>query len=77
MFGPWSRGLFFCPGPRSHTGMDPDLEIVIRQALEDARAAGKDYFTQTREIVRAVLKARPDMTVFEAWRKVEAVRCRS
>jgi hypothetical protein len=33
--------------------MDPDLEIVIRQALEDARAAGKNYFTQTREIVRA------------------------
>ncbi len=54
--------------------MDPDLDTVIRQALEDARAAGKDYFTETREAVRAVLKVRPDMTASAALRVVEVVR---
>ncbi len=57
--------------------MDPDLETVIRQALEDARAAGKDQSTQTKAAVRAVLKVRPDMTVSEASRTVEVVRSRS
>ncbi len=56
--------------------MDPDLENVIRQALEGARAAGKDYFTETREAVRAVLKVRPDMTASKALRAVEVVRRR-
>ncbi len=54
--------------------MDPGLDTVIRQALEDARAAGKDYFTQTREAVRAVLKVRPDMTAPAALTAVEVVR---
>ncbi len=54
--------------------MDPDLETVIRQALEDARAAGKDYLTQTEEAVRAVRKVRPAMTSPEAVRAVEMVR---
>ncbi len=53
--------------------MDPNLETVICQALEDACAAGKDHFTQTRAAVRAVLIVRPDMTVSEASRKVEVV----
>ncbi len=57
--------------------MDPDLETVIRQALADARAAGKDQSTQTKAAVRAVLMVRPDMTVSEASRKVEVVRRRS
>ncbi len=56
--------------------MDPDLDTVIRQALADARAAGKDYFTETREAVRAVQKVRPDMTASEALAAVEAVRRR-
>ncbi len=56
--------------------MDPDLDTVIRHALDDARAAGKDHLTQTEEAVRAVLKVRPDMTVSEASRKVEVVRRR-
>ncbi len=42
--------------------MDPELENVIRQALEDAQAAGRDYLTQTETAVMAVLQARPDMT---------------
>ncbi len=59
---------------RSQSGMDPDLETVIRKAMADARAAGKAYCTETREAVRAVLKVCPDMTVSEASRKVEVVR---
>ncbi len=70
-------GLFFRPPLRSHAGMDPDLETVIRQALEDARTAGKDQFTQTKVAVRAVLMVRPDMTASEASRAVEVVRRRS
>jgi hypothetical protein len=34
--------------------MEPDLETVIRQALEDARASGKDYVRHTAEAVRSV-----------------------
>ena len=54
--------------------MDPDLETVIRQTLADARAAGRDHLTQTELAVRAVLKARPDMTASEALTAVELVR---
>ena len=57
--------------------MDPDLDKLIRQALEDARAAGKDHLTQTEEAVRAVLKVRPDMTAPAALTAVEVVRRRS
>ncbi len=46
--------------------MDPDLERVIRQAFADAEAVGKDYQGQTETAVRAVLQARPDMTVSDA-----------
>ena len=46
--------------------MDPDLENVIRQALEIAKAAGKDHLSQTELAVRAVQQARPDMTASEA-----------
>ena len=46
---------------RSHRGMDPDLENVIRQALGDALAAGKDHLSQTETAIRAVLQARPDL----------------
>ncbi len=50
------------------------LKTVIHLAFDDARAAGKDYFTETREAVRAVLKVRPDMTASEALTAVELVR---
>ena len=33
--------------------MDTDLERVIRQALGDALAAGKDHLSQTEHAVRA------------------------
>jgi hypothetical protein len=54
--------------------MTTDLEAVIRHALESARAAGKDYLTQTEEAVRAVLKVRPDITASAALTAVEVVR---
>jgi DNA-binding NarL/FixJ family response regulator len=46
--------------------MDPDLENVIRQALGDALAAGKDHLSQTELAVRAVQRARPDVTASDA-----------
>ena len=54
--------------------MDLDLENVIRQALEDAQAAGKDHLSQTELAVRAVQQVRPDMTAAEALAAVNLVR---
>ncbi len=68
------EGLFFCHRPRSHTGMDPDLENVIRQALGDARAAGKDHLSQTETAVRTVRQVRPDITASEALSAVNLAR---
>ena len=74
-FGPvLVAGLFFRARLRSHGRMDPDLENVIRQALADAKDAGKDYLTQTEEAVRLVRQARPDMTVSDALAAVNLVR---
>ena len=54
--------------------MDTDLDNVIRRTLADAKAAGKDYHTQTEEVVRAVLQAFPDMTASDALAQVIRVR---
>jgi len=54
--------------------MDKSLERIIRRALEDARAKGRDHITQTELAVRAVREARPDMTASEALAAVEMVR---
>ena len=54
--------------------MDPDLENVIRQALEDALAAGRDHLTQTEETVRTVRQVRPDMTASDALVAINLVR---
>ncbi len=57
------------------TRMDPkDLENVIRQALEDALAAGKDSMSQTELAVQAVQRARPDMTASDALAAVNLMR---
>ena len=53
--------------------MDPDLENVIRQALLDALAAGRDHLGQTELAVRAVQRARPDMTASDALAAVTLV----
>ncbi len=70
---PAPAGLFFCRRLRSHTHMDPDLENVIRQALEDAQAAGKDHMDQTWLAIQAVQRARPDMTASDALAAVNMV----
>ncbi len=54
--------------------MDPDLENVIRQALADAEAGGRDYLSQTELAVRAVQRVRPDMTASDALAAVNLVR---
>ena len=54
--------------------MDPDLENVIRQALGDALAAGRDHLTQTELAVRAVRQARPDLTAPDALAVVNLAR---
>ena len=53
--------------------MNPDLENVIRQALADAQAAGKDHLSQTEEAVRTVRQVRPDMTASDALTAVNLV----
>ena len=54
--------------------MDLDLENVIRQALGDALAAGRDHLGQIELAVRAVLRARPDMTASDALAAVNLAR---
>jgi hypothetical protein len=54
--------------------MDPDLDNVIRQALDDAQAAGKAHMSQTVLAVQAVQRARPDMTAIEALAAVNRMR---
>ncbi len=54
--------------------MDPDLENVIRQALADAQAAGRDDMGQTVLAVQAVQQARPDMTASNALAAVNLVQ---
>ncbi len=54
--------------------MDFRLENIIRRALEDARAAGRDFLTQTEEAVRAGREARPDMTASEILAAVRSLQ---
>ena len=54
--------------------MDPDLDNVIRQALEDAQAAGKTHMSQTVLAIQAVQRARSDMTTFDALAAVNLMR---
>ncbi len=56
------------------TLMDPGLDNVIWQALEDAQAAGKAHMNQTVLAVQAVQRARPDMTAFDALVTVNLMR---
>ena len=54
--------------------MDPDLENIIRPALADAKDAGKGYLSQTELAVRAVQRARPNMTASDALASVNLAR---
>ncbi len=70
---PLRRGFSFAAGRVLIPTMVPDLENVIRQALGDALAAGKDHLSQTELAVRAVQRARPDMTASDALAAVNLV----
>ena len=54
--------------------MDPELDNIIRQALADDQAAGRDYLGQTEDGIQAVRPARPGMTILGALREVNRVR---
>ena len=54
--------------------MDRGLENVIRHAIANARAVGRDYHGQAEEAARTVCMIRPDMTVSEALSLIESVR---
>ena len=54
--------------------MDRNLKNVIRQALADAKDAGKDDLSQTELAVRAVRELCPDLTASEALTAVNLVR---
>ncbi len=54
--------------------MDPDLENVIRQALGDVLAVGRDHTGQTELAIEAVQRARPDMTAADALAAINLVR---
>ncbi len=71
---PEPAGLFFWLRPRFHPGMGPGLDNIIRQALADAQAAGRDYFGQTEEAIQTVRLARPGMTILGALSEVNRVR---
>ena len=54
--------------------MEPDLDNVIRQALEEAQAAGKAHMSQTVLAVQAVQRAQSDMTTVDALAAVNLMR---
>ena len=54
--------------------MDEDLANIIRQALDETRAAGRDDTGQTGHAVRKVRKLRPDMTGTDTLNAINLVR---
>ena len=46
--------------------MDEDLANIIRRALDEAKATGRDDTGQTEHAVRKVRELRPDMTAMDA-----------
>ncbi len=54
--------------------MDEDLANIIRQALDEARAAGRDDTGQSEHALRKVRKLRPDMTATDALNAINLVR---
>ncbi len=56
---------------------DRHLERVIRRMILVAELSGRNHTTRHEEVVRAVRRMRPDMTVSEALAKVDQVRHRN
>ncbi len=54
--------------------MDEDLANIIRTALDEAKAAGRDDSGQAEHAMRKVLELRPDMTDTDARNAINLVR---
>ena len=54
--------------------MNSDLENVVRQALANTRATGRDHWAQIEEAVRMIGQVRCDLTRSEALTVVEVFR---
>ncbi len=54
--------------------MDEDLAKIIRRALDEAKAAGRDHTAQDEYAVKKVLELRHDMTASDALNAVNLVR---
>ncbi len=54
--------------------MDEDLANIIRRALDEAKAAGRDHTGQTEYAVRQVLELRHDMTDTDVRNAINLVR---
>ena len=54
--------------------MDEDLANIIRQALDEAKAAGRDDSGQDEYALRKVLGLRPDMTDTDVRNAINLVR---
>ncbi len=54
--------------------MDEDLANIIRRALDEAKAAGRDHTAQTIYAVKKVLELRHDMTASDALNAINLVR---
>ncbi len=56
--------------------MDEDLANIIRQALDEAKAAGRDHTGQNEYAVRKVLELRPDPEYWPGdaypWREIHS-----
>ncbi len=54
--------------------MDEDLANIIRKALDEAKATGRDDTGQTERAVRKVRELRPDMSATDALNAINLVR---
>ena len=54
--------------------MEKELEVIIRQALQEARRAGKDTVAQNVQAIEAVRQVRPNLSPLEAMVLVNMVR---
>jgi len=71
---PRSGGAFLFPKIALRYPMDETVKRIIRRALEEAWAKGRDHLTQTQLAVKAVHQARPDMTASEILAAVHLVQ---
>ncbi len=54
--------------------MDEDLANIIRRALDEAKATGRDDTGQTEHAVRKVRELRPDMSPTDTLNAINLVR---